>query len=494
MATITSLVLVPSWTDEGSNIYSFDGNYGYGLVYNGAKFLTLATDSSCADGEYYSAAGNTTYYVKSVGAAPVGVYISDFRNGCFFSSKSNITLDCINIFGCYAAVYVLHSSAPVDNITIKDCNLSSSNYGTSFNAAGSLTQNNMTVIDNSISECSEGIALISTDNGTSPYVNTLISGNTITYTGSVNNNTDLWVDVITYVTDNEAIGVQSVQNSLIKENNISGGINTAVKGLVMFHPATAATHSNEVKDNSIKGVAKGITISGATGVGMCYDNIIKNNVISNCATFCMEYYDSSGVSGKETLFANNTLYGQAHQMFLTRTPTDSYFKFINNIVYSTSSNILVSFNETGGTPNKILDYNSYYADVSLKFKEGSTEYTTLAAWKIQSTQEAHSIDTDPLLNSSYKLRSSSPCIDAGTTIAGVTEYYYGSAVDIGFSEYTGSGKSGFLGWGLRLGSLGISLDKTIADGSYWTTARTNYWDIARTVYWTETRNTEAVIK
>jgi len=110
----------------------------------------------------------------------------------------------------------------------------------------------------------------------------------------------------------------------------------------------------------------------------------------------------------------------------------------------------VSFNETGGTPNKTLDYNSYHADVSLKFKEGSTEYTTLAAWKTQTTQDAHSIDTDPLLNSSYKLRSGSPCIDAGTTIAGITAFY-GAAPDMGWVESGGgSGGGGWLRLGLKL--------------------------------------------
>ena len=65
---------------------------------------------------------------------------------------------------------------------------------------------------------------------------------------------------------------------------------------------------------------------------------------------------------------------------------------------------------------------------------------------------ADNVQSDPLLTSTRYLKKSSPCIDAGVTISGITDEYYGSAVDIGAFEY--DRRCGGLAGGLRLGAYG----------------------------------------
>jgi hypothetical protein len=71
-----------------------------------------------------------------------------------------------------------------------------------------------------------------------------------------------------------------------------------------------------------------------------------------------------------------------------------------------------------------IDYNCYYPDSSVAFKNNGT-WQTLAQWRSNSwAPDAHSIASDPLFVNAaagdFRLRAGSPCLGAGVDISGIS--------------------------------------------------------------------------
>jgi hypothetical protein len=92
--------------------------------------------------------------------------------------------------------------------------------------------------------------------------------------------------------------------------------------------------------------------------------------------------------------------------------------------------------------NKLtVDYNVFDVD-TVGYTAESTKYVTLAAWVAAMSQDAHSIDGNPLFNSpiDFSLQATSPCIDAGVDTDITTDFDgnvrpYNVLYDIGAYEY-----------------------------------------------------------
>lgn len=126
--------------------------------------------------------------------------------------------------------------------------------------------------------------------------------------------------------------------------------------------------------------------------------------------------------------------------------TPGTFEFRNNIVYHTNTDadcdymLYIRFASGISYSGKFtIDYNDWYWDASANhtFRREGTSYTSLATYQAAGF-EAHSISGDPdftnAAGANFVLLGTSPCIDAGTTIVGVTEGYTGSAPDLGYAE------------------------------------------------------------
>ncbi len=119
------------------------------------------------------------------------------------------------------------------------------------------------------------------------------------------------------------------------------------------------------------------------------------------------------------------------------------------------------------TSNYNLFYHTDASAPAFHIMTDSPYSNTLAEWRMHTSQDANSINVDPLFTTyppstpivkspaNYKLQSSSPAKDAGTTIATVTDDYdgvsrpRGSAYDIGAYEYeegTGGTESTKMVW------------------------------------------------
>ncbi len=114
-----------------------------------------------------------------------------------------------------------------------------------------------------------------------------------------------------------------------------------------------------------------------------YDNTIDGG--NNTIDFCMEFEGANNVTVK------------------------------NNICMNT----MTIFYNSDGAPTLTADYNDYY-NVGTSGANGwywnGTEYETLAAWKSATGQDAHTIGSNPNVNSDYTLQAGSPVINFGVNL------------------------------------------------------------------------------
>jgi hypothetical protein len=122
-----------------------------------------------------------------------------------------------------------------------------------------------------------------------------------------------------------------------------------------------------------------------------------------------------------------------------------------NIKNNVTANHSVEINHQAGTIAS--DYNNFYPSRGLSaFKYSGSAETNFVGWKTASSQDGHSIITDPLFLSTtdFHLQGNSPAINAGVDV-GLTTDIEGKAIkglpDIGAYEYQGSTYRALLGVG-----------------------------------------------
>ena len=143
----------------------------------------------------------------------------------------------------------------------------------------------------------------------------------------------------------------------------------------------------------------------------------------------------AGNSGTGTSIYNNTIINETGDAKILLNMGYSVVETVkNNIIYQGNGDSGTTvYNDRGSSASSVLSNNSWYKDstsVCINIQGSTTDYNNAAY------ASAHNaLWGDPTVNASYYLKKFSPCIDAGVTISGVTEEYYGSAVDIGAFEY-----------------------------------------------------------
>ncbi|MDD5387606.1 MAG: choice-of-anchor Q domain-containing protein [Sulfuricurvum sp.] len=176
----------------------------------------------------------------------------------------------------------------------------------------------------------------------------------------------------------------------------------------------------------------------------------KNNIADKCKWMYEKFYTGTNITGNNIHVTHNTFtnagseWGSAQRwdtsiskFFVSQLDTAIYTNctFKNNIM-SGSDGVAIRTNAVADANDFDMDYNCY--NVTTVGKIISTDYTTLADWQLATSQDAHSIAADPLLNSNYKPLNGSPCINAGEDVGVNTDYYGKSRVgtaDIGAIEF-----------------------------------------------------------
>jgi hypothetical protein len=117
-----------------------------------------------------------------------------------------------------------------------------------------------------------------------------------------------------------------------------------------------------------------------------------------------------------SIFYNNTIYGPSNtNAAISQTSTSTGALVKNNIFWTGAYASVDSTSET----STAYDYNDYYSASGSPFNWGGTAYT-FATWKTASSQDAHSITSNPLLangpGANFSLLAGSPAIDAGVNL------------------------------------------------------------------------------
>jgi len=188
--------------------------------------------------------------------------------------------------------------------------------------------------------------------------------------------------------------------------------------------------------------------------GLIYNNVIANNerrgiyisASDNTRVYNNTIYATKGYAGIDVngmprtgaTLTNNSVY--------------------NNIISHGTSTIDLYFAVPNGTTilGNSSDYNNYYRSTGAIQLYSGVMYSILSTFTTATGQDAHSMNVDssfvsasnPSSASSYAEMSSSPVIDKGTTVAGVSQDYLNvarpaaAAFDLGAFEYGGTATSG----------------------------------------------------
>ena len=174
---------------------------------------------------------------------------------------------------------------------------------------------------------------------------------------------------------------------------------------LIFKDIILGGQTNENRGGLIGSASYGSATATITIKGCLFDDVQRLGTSSLVALVL-------GAGGTTTVnFFNNTVYKEtsgdtvAVIIYCSVSLGDWSYNTKNNIFYNGTTGTLTFRNETYGatTGTKILDHNDFYGD-----------------WGAKDSGETNGLTSDPLfldaINGDFRLRLSSPCIDAGTLI------------------------------------------------------------------------------
>ena len=346
---------------------------------------------------------------------------------------------------------------------------------------GAVSVSDLVIENNEIYNCrtgySEGLA-----------VNGNVDGFVIK-NNSVHDITNIGIDIIGH--EETAPSNDQARNGIIKDN--------IVYNCKSPYATAAGIYVDGGKDliierNKVYKCQWGIEV-GCENVGKSTSNVIvRSNVIygNDDAGIVLGGFDYPDSSGKVEFIGiyNNTLYGNDMSDSgvggVTGEISISYTencKLFNNAVYGTNSSLLMLTVENVSSVNLELDYNLFYSLVPFEFNYNNSSYNGLSTYVMGSSQDMHSLDSDPLFISiqenDFHPRTLSPLKNNGDSMTnieyGIFDFEgYGRVldgrIDIGALEFYCPENlilSGLVGWDvLRANNKLTVLAKTDRPSSY----------------------------
>jgi parallel beta-helix repeat protein len=155
-------------------------------------------------------------------------------------------------------------------------------------------------------------------------------------------------------------------------------------------------------------------------------------------------------------FKFNSGYSTSGPMYLFHNTADAYYSGNNGLYIKAPGTwdlIYARNNIWSGTSYAINNYNTsqpvnldydnlYNAGITNLVRWNSTNYATLTSFSAATGQESHGLSVSPGFadtdNGDYRLSPGSPMIDAGLSIPGINNQFFGTAPDLGAFEHSSS--------------------------------------------------------
>lgn len=392
--------------------------------------------------------GTLTVYAPTTSSTPP-VLESSVRDYCAdLSATNNVIIDGL-AFAYAGQTGVITSTAtrPI----IKNCTLAGHFIEGVLAGTTSSNQTDGQIVDNIVTDCGGcGVGIVGLLGGTWK-----ITGNTVTYCcrlhdGQTGGNARQQYSAGIKLWGNAVSG--GVGPFEISGNTVSGctpqfdaGTEPLGRGVGIWSDhVVSPTNRPQIHHN---------TISGCNSHGLflekTYNHDTYRNLITGCAatqysaTLCVESNNAPNGNSFGNVIVNNTLYGGFWTLALNSdgTSTNSNNTFRNNIsTVFTDENLYVAVaaaNDGTHSTNNVFDHNNFGPNATSFMNWGVSHYDTLAAFQSAVAAATNNVAGDPLLTSpptNCTLQSGSPCVNAGVTIAGVTDGYLGAAPDLGYAE------------------------------------------------------------
>lgn len=234
-----------------------------------------------------------------------------------------------------------------------------------------------------------------------------------------------------------------IRNNRVFGNNangihMNGDLSLGGDGII----SQAVVENNVIFDNGIDG-GSGINMDGVQ------DSVIRNNLIYNTHASGISLYriDGGGPSSGNRVLNNTVVVASDGRWALNIQNGATGNQVFNNILlnlHTWRGSIDISSDSLSGFES---DYNIVMERFTLD--GGETPPLTLAEWRSQTAQDAHSFVATPVEvfadfgGDDYRLHTASPAVDAGTTLPDVTgdlvgaQRGVGAGYDIGAYEFGG---------------------------------------------------------
>ncbi len=241
-----------------------------------------------------------------------------------------------------------------------------------------------------------------------------------------------------------AIDIRNQNAPSVRKNTIlSNSANSSYSGVYAY-----------VCDNGLQISGNKINLTGGNGLNLVYCDGTANSkgLISN-------NFIQSGTNG-DGIVCGNSSYQKFYFNSVNKTGTassyyqysSSYIDVKNNIFANRSTGFVVYLN---GGSNNSMDYNDLFqTGTDIGYNQGtSTSYSDLAAWRIGTGFDLHSVSVDPNFVSSTDLHvvNNQYLNNKGLSVSDVVDDFDGDPrnpthPDIGADEFKPSGLDGSLTW------------------------------------------------
>lgn len=398
-----------------SNIYfkEINGNITWGRVKKATvNDLVTEYDWTFVDGHI------CVYAASDPGTRYSGVEVTQREVGIGLNNKEYLSFDGLEI--AYSGTVGIGelTGINISGLIVKNCHIHHIGIKSSLAAYGlSLWHSNTVIQDNIIHDSGRRNISLNLYGNDIQVSNIIVEGNVL-YHGFHTTGVDM-----------ASFGVATIDNVIIRKNFIYDDLTETLDGVESYNSNGIYIYSEGAGD--------------FTNIYI-YDNIVKNTTFR---AIQLNDVASSFVYNNTIYGVNPNLVGDWVGMVTIDGNTNCTFK--NNIIYNNVDPAVaanywtIRFSSTGTI---VSDYNLFYNTLTTRFILYVTDTYTYSQWatyKSASGQDAHSpTPADPLFTSDYHLQSTSPAIDHGIAITGITTDYGGHRIpynngtpDIGAYEY-----------------------------------------------------------